>query len=855
MKKFPKIALIFLILSFINFFALSGLILAQETKHIVISEIQVSGLSVYDEFIELYNPLDIPVNLDGWSLKKKTKSGSESNISSGISGAIQARGYFLIIPRANCGISQTEECYKGSASGDDRYTTNNYLAKDNAILLYDQSGELVGKVGWGEASDFEGEAVNFNPQDGESAERKKTNCAAQSTGNNRIDFALQTNPNPQNSRAENCLSDVQGESGGSGSLNAENAGSGAGTERTESSNQISGSGSDYKIKFPNLPQVIITEFLPNPAGDDEDNEFIEIYNNSAAEINLGGWSLEDKAGKTRKFVISSLPVKAGEYKTFYSGETGITLNNSGEGTILRDNKNVIIFETSSGDEAKEGQSYALDANGLWAWTIKPTPQKENIIEKKESASQNKSSAASDDMNSGNDSEREAADGGKDQSEGEQFSKDDQSPLGTGYDFSDKVIISEIFPNPKGRDNRDENYEWIELRNLSNRDVNLKGWKLDDVLEKGSKPYIIKEDRIIKAGGYLVFDSSETKLFLNNTKDEANVLWPDSSVVDKVKFKNPAEGFSYNLSSDDLWIWSKTISPGKANKISSMSLGAKADGNREIGAYDENEGGAENQSEEFALKDYPESEYTETEVEDAKNSPRYAKVKVRGIVSTPPGVFSNRIFYLYGSGIQVYGYGGKIPKLELGDEIELKGRISEIGGESRILLDKTEDITILGRGNSVEPKIVSAGSIDKKLEGSLVAVEGKVFGQDSGSGILYINDGSGRIKVYIKPETGIKKPELENGNFAVVSGQVSRTSLGYRILPRFNSDIKIAKVSGLSSKDSAPQAALIANESGKEENKLVMEKIPIYYYIALAALALIAILSGRRKLKVHKVQSP
>ncbi|MCK4524921.1 MAG: lamin tail domain-containing protein, partial [Candidatus Andersenbacteria bacterium] len=133
MNKGKKIISIFLISIFFcgSFSTFGNFIFANEVNHIVILEIQIGGETVCDEFVELYNPTNLEINLDGWDLKRKTKSGTESNILNNLEGAISAYGYFLIIPRANCGDDNNENCYQGLAPADDEYTTDSFLAKDN----------------------------------------------------------------------------------------------------------------------------------------------------------------------------------------------------------------------------------------------------------------------------------------------------------------------------------------------------------------------------------------------------------------------------------------------------------------------------------------------------------------------------------------------------------------------------------------------------------------------------------------------------------------------------------------------------------------------------------------------------
>jgi len=45
-------------------------------SHVVISEVQVGGTLVDDEFVELYNPTNSAISLSGWRLRRKTSTGT-----------------------------------------------------------------------------------------------------------------------------------------------------------------------------------------------------------------------------------------------------------------------------------------------------------------------------------------------------------------------------------------------------------------------------------------------------------------------------------------------------------------------------------------------------------------------------------------------------------------------------------------------------------------------------------------------------------------------------------------------------------------------------------------------------------
>lgn len=174
------------------------------TNHVVISEVQISGEVSTDEFVELYNPTNAPINLNGWRLSKKTQSGSLSNLATTISGTIPAHGYFLI---AHEGFNATPE--------PDQFFNTGTVAPDNTLLLYSDAGStLVDKVGLGDAEDNETTAV-FNPPSNGSAERKALSTSTkesmetggvdeffgngEDTDHNQNDFVTRTFSQPQNS--------------------------------------------------------------------------------------------------------------------------------------------------------------------------------------------------------------------------------------------------------------------------------------------------------------------------------------------------------------------------------------------------------------------------------------------------------------------------------------------------------------------------------------------------------------------------------------------------------------------------------------------------------------------------------
>lgn len=118
--------------------------------------------------------------------------------------------------------------------------------------------------------------------------------------------------------------------------------------------------------------IYISEFFPNPEGNDKDKEFVELYNFGNKEISLSDVSLEIN---NRKISLSGV-IAPGEYFVF---KNKINIRNSGENLALfwQDEK---IFEISYQGKAPESLSFARNNNGNWQFT-QPTPGKRNVFYK------------------------------------------------------------------------------------------------------------------------------------------------------------------------------------------------------------------------------------------------------------------------------------------------------------------------------------------------------------------------------------------------------------------------------------------------------------------------------------------
>lgn len=135
----------------------------------------------------------------------------------------------------------------------------------------------------------------------------------------------------------------------------------------------------------NNPQIYINELLPNPKGDDKIYEWIEIYNNSSAMVDLSGFILEDISGKSFIFP-SGKKIEPNSFLVIYYPETNISLNNNGDLIKLfssQINGKKLISEVQY-ESVQEGYSVVRNLDGQYVQTTEISPGAVNIIKEPQS---------------------------------------------------------------------------------------------------------------------------------------------------------------------------------------------------------------------------------------------------------------------------------------------------------------------------------------------------------------------------------------------------------------------------------------------------------------------------------------
>ncbi|GAA3060457.1 MULTISPECIES: ExeM/NucH family extracellular endonuclease [Actinomycetes] len=192
---------------------------ASDGEHVVISEVYTTGAGAdaafNERFIELHNPGDEAVDLDGWSVSYRPASRGEENLTpSGhvaLSGTIEPGGHYLI---ANPGLSAGD----GADLPDpDARLSGGTAIRDGVIWLSSTEERLdvplgdvqdhedvVDLIGYGGANTYETAAAP-SPSNGSDVRSIARADEAVDTDDNSADFALSETITPTNSAGEQAV--------------------------------------------------------------------------------------------------------------------------------------------------------------------------------------------------------------------------------------------------------------------------------------------------------------------------------------------------------------------------------------------------------------------------------------------------------------------------------------------------------------------------------------------------------------------------------------------------------------------------------------------------------------------------
>jgi len=421
------------------FFIIFSPMAGAASSDVVLSEVLANAQDEdTGEFVELYNKGDVPVDVAGWLLKDTTDTNDPlkdyaGTYDIGVSGTMIAPGGFAIVVDPDYAGQYNDSIGQNASLSavlmltiDGDKTLGNGLSNAQDTIILDDKNGYAATFSWvsdaGDVVSFQkidlrGEEATINwagnnsitPGSFGSAGGSTTTPPAtqQQTATPSAQTTIQYTSSVRQNRVPIALAgdDVvvnvgtMVEFNGQGSTDADgNSLSYAwnfGDGRTEAgmavSHQYSFPGTYYAVltvsdgSYTGSDQlavnvyasgIIISEFLSNPEGADEKNEWIEIHNGGERVADIGLWMLMDRSGK--KFTLPAHTyIKGGGYLVLSSDATGITLNNSNEELSLLYPNGEISDKVSFAETAKEGYSAALFGD-KFLWTNALTPGYANL---------------------------------------------------------------------------------------------------------------------------------------------------------------------------------------------------------------------------------------------------------------------------------------------------------------------------------------------------------------------------------------------------------------------------------------------------------------------------------------------
>ncbi|MBN1915436.1 lamin tail domain-containing protein, partial [Candidatus Dojkabacteria bacterium] len=225
--------------------------------------------------------------------------------------------------------------------------------------------------------------------------------------------------------------------------------------------------------------IALNEILPNPAGSDSGNEWIELYNCTDEDFSLDGWYLEDKS--ENKHDLSEEIIISKGFLLIYPN---FSINQSDEGIYLYNSDSILIDEYTY-SSSKEDVSFSRMKDGVGEWTdiLQPTPGEPNYIE-----------------------------------------------------FPQDIRINEVFPAP---DDSLNEIEWIEIYNFSDSQIDLTNWTLMDESEIVQR----LENINVEAGDFFIIDQNNLSISLNNGGDIITLKNPNQEIVSEFEYIQTPIGLS------------------------------------------------------------------------------------------------------------------------------------------------------------------------------------------------------------------------------------------------------------------------------------------------------------------------
>jgi hypothetical protein len=433
------------------------------------------------EWIELYSDASATLDLSGWRLATGTSSFGE--IAPIPDGTTIAPGEFLVVAQ-----SDQVAIYDVIAAGFDLH--NNSSGSADGVRLEDCAGTVADTVIYGADNtgdawldDTGSVATSLAPgqSEGQSVARIEDGVDTDLSGD---DFQLLPFPTPglaNDSAPPDC--------GGPGS------------------------------------GIVVNEALPNPLGDDEGFEWVELYHSGTEAIDLTDWTLSAYGSTWSKLVTfeEGTSIAPGEYLLLggaaifpdvpFSGS--LPNGTNGDGIRLADCSGAVADTLVYGPPNND---LVVDDTGATAVNLAPKPGDDQVLAR---------------LEDGYDTDDCKHDFGA-HSDATPGSANPVIPPVECVPSAGGVVLNEVLVNQDGSD--DGTGEWVELFNSTGADVRLDGWWVagatnpDNLL---TAVFVLPGQTTIPAGGFLVVGGE----FVDEADVVASFTLPNGTNGDAIRLND------------------------------------------------------------------------------------------------------------------------------------------------------------------------------------------------------------------------------------------------------------------------------------------------------------------------------
>ncbi len=307
-------------------------------------------------------------------------------------------------------------------------------------------------------------------------------------------------------------------------------------------------------------EIYINEYSPNSAKTLTDNEgefvsWVEIYNASDRKVDLKGYTLSDDYLDKAKWTFPSFEIEAGGYAVVYL--SGKTMEYDGGERIhatfkLNGKEEMLTLYGKNGKEVDSCPVYELISNlscgrsqediTKLVFFPRATPGKANTVP------------------------------GFDSVDSAQYSS------GKTLAITEVAAVNETVP----QSNQGEYFDYVELYNNTDEDINLKSYRLSD--SKKAESFKSLPDKILKSGEYVAIFCADSDYVssttgniyrdygLNRYGETIYVIDDNDVVVDTFTYGRVSKGYcaGRTLDGDGSAVYYDALTPGKANPTKTVN---------------------------------------------------------------------------------------------------------------------------------------------------------------------------------------------------------------------------------------------------------------------------------------------